>query len=166
VLLLTLLLVLGVEDFIHFLDLLFKMVLVLLEFGFEGDAVVHMFFSEPLVLLVFVVLGHALLLDSSGFGLESVALLSHVGELLPHPIDLLAQLNIGGLGLVESDALFVAGTQVRLNLNVVLLVLQIGVEKGPEVSMHVRLRRLEGLDFLLAFVQLALTLLNLLFNVF
>ena len=77
-LLLTLLLVLGIEDFIHFLDLLFKMVLVLLEFGFEGDAVVHVLFSKPLVLLVLVVLGHALLLDCSGFSLESVALLSHV----------------------------------------------------------------------------------------
>jgi len=124
------------------------------------------FFSKPLVLLVLVVLGHALLLDCSGFSLESVALLSHVSQLLSHPIDHLAQLNIGGLGLVESDALFVAGALVRLNFNVVLFVLQIGVHKGTEVSLHERLLRLETLDFFLAFVQLGLDLLNLLFDVF
>jgi hypothetical protein len=45
VLLLTFLLVLGIEDFVHFLNLLFEMVFVFLKLGFEGDAVVHVFLS-------------------------------------------------------------------------------------------------------------------------
>jgi hypothetical protein len=88
VLLLTFLLVLGIQDLVHLLDLLFEMVFILLKLGLEGDAVIHVLLSQSFVLLVFVVLGHAFLFDSPSLTLESVAFLSDVSKLLSHAVNL------------------------------------------------------------------------------